>query len=358
MFEEEDDDGNESGVDTGNLEKGGCVEIEMEDGIGIDELEIEFENMDGSVKEQSGISGNQENSGSDQHPVENIDENTQQITTEVYVSDYTGEMSTVTSVPAPVETVGKTRQRNDSSGAVDNEITQVTPEDQIDDSTTMDGRMSPYPHTSSSDVNSPFRRPSTTGKNSARDKPTQNVTIQPALTTDSEDSVDMDSYISPHPGTSASQAMMPPSGGHKNRNGGSTVSRPSAQESLPKTSKSNGIQSSQQKSRIDLVTPRTHNINRSVPQRVNGTFHRSDTTTSAATSTSTSTYSKEQRIEAIRQRMESCLSAITNKVTEKSERSPHAPFLAYLGTKLSLVPPELLPNLEREILEMVNHHSM
>ena len=65
---------------------------------------------------------------------------------------------------------------------------------------------------------------------------------------------------------------------------------------------------------------------------------------------------KERRIEAIRQKMESCLTAITKKVTEKSNRSPHAPFLAYLGTKLPNVPPETLPSLEQQILQLVDSH--
>lgn len=67
--------------------------------------------------------------------------------------------------------------------------------------------------------------------------------------------------------------------------------------------------------------------------------------------------SKEKRIEAIRHRMESCLTAITNKVTEKGQRSPHAPFLAYLGTKLPNVSKEKLPALEQEILDLVGFHS-
>lgn len=70
-----------------------------------------------------------------------------------------------------------------------------------------------------------------------------------------------------------------------------------------------------------------------------------------------SSSSKEKQIDSIRQRMESCLTAITNKVCDKGQKSPHGPFLAYLGTKLPSVPKEHLPRLEREILDIVASYS-
>lgn len=75
-------------------------------------------------------------------------------------------------------------------------------------------------------------------------------------------------------------------------------------------------------------------------------------------STFTSASSRDKRLEAIRERMDSCLTAITNKVSDKAQRSPHGPFLSYLGTKLPSVPKEMVQKLEREILDLVEHYSL
>lgn len=108
----------------------------------------------------------------------------------------------------------------------------------------------------------------------------------------------------------------------------------------PKTSsavatfRSNQLQSSRRS--IQTTTPSTTNI---VP------------------ATSALALSKEKQIDAIRQRMDSCLTAITKKVSDKAQRSPHGPFLSYLGTRLPSVPKEQLPKLEREILELVDYYA-
>lgn len=78
------------------------------------------------------------------------------------------------------------------------------------------------------------------------------------------------------------------------------------------------------------------------------------TSTSATVSTST----KEKSLEAIRHKMDSCLTAIANKVSDKAQRSPHAPFLAYLGTKLPNIPKEKIQDVEKEILELVDYYSV
>lgn len=69
------------------------------------------------------------------------------------------------------------------------------------------------------------------------------------------------------------------------------------------------------------------------------------------------TTSNEKSIEIIRHKMDSCLTALQNKITDKTQRSPHAPFLAYLGTKLVNVPKEILSNVEEEILDVVKNRS-
>lgn len=67
--------------------------------------------------------------------------------------------------------------------------------------------------------------------------------------------------------------------------------------------------------------------------------------------------SNENKIEMIRRKMDSCLNAMQNKITDKAQRSPHAPFLAYLGTKLVNVPNEIISSVEEEILEIVKYYS-
>lgn len=56
----------------------------------------------------------------------------------------------------------------------------------------------------------------------------------------------------------------------------------------------------------------------------------------------------------LRRKLESCISSLSTKISEKHQRSPHAPFLAYLGTKLPNVPIEELPRLEKRILDLVD----
>lgn len=70
------------------------------------------------------------------------------------------------------------------------------------------------------------------------------------------------------------------------------------------------------------------------------------------------TTSKEISVDAIRNKMDSCLNAMANKITDKAHRSPHAPFLAYLGTKLPNIPQEIIPSVEEEILEIVKFYSV
>lgn len=67
---------------------------------------------------------------------------------------------------------------------------------------------------------------------------------------------------------------------------------------------------------------------------------------------------KEISVDAIRNKMDSCLNAMANKITDKANRSPHAPFLAYLDTKLSNVPQVAIPSVEEEILDIVKLYSI
>lgn len=107
-----------------------------------------------------------------------------------------------------------------------------------------------------------------------------------------------------------------------------------------KNTTKNGIQSSAltPKQIVPVSTSSTH---KSAPSRT----------------MNTAPTSKEKSLEAIRQKMDSCLSAIANKVTDRPQRSPHAPFLAYLGTKLPNVPKEKIAAVEQELLEIVTFHS-
>lgn len=43
-------------------------------------------------------------------------------------------------------------------------------------------------------------------------------------------------------------------------------------------------------------------------------------------------------MESVRRKLDNCISSLSAKIADKQERSPHAPFLAYLGTKLPSVP--------------------
>lgn len=64
--------------------------------------------------------------------------------------------------------------------------------------------------------------------------------------------------------------------------------------------------------------------------------------------------STEQSTEAMRHKLDNCIASLSAKISEKNHRSPHAPFLAYLGTKLPNVPKTELPRLEKQILDLVD----
>lgn len=84
---------------------------------------------------------------------------------------------------------------------------------------------------------------------------------------------------------------------------------------------------------------------------------RKSATTTTSTSSSlatTSTSLPDQSMDAVRSKLSSCITALSTKVSEKQNRSPHAPFLAYLGTKMPNVPNENLATLEKEILKLVD----
>lgn len=71
------------------------------------------------------------------------------------------------------------------------------------------------------------------------------------------------------------------------------------------------------------------------------------------TATTMPTSKNDQSMELVRQKLDSCISSLSTKISEKHQRSPHAPFLAYLGTKLPNVAADDLPNLEKQILDLV-----
>ncbi len=187
-----------------------------------------------------------------------------------------------------------------------------------------------------------------------------------------QESIDMDNYVSPCPGTSSSQAKTPSllgnnSTGRRNVSGpGDSMNGSSISKQQPRN-KSNDTLSMPPnnlpapKATIPVkaavgqgqarMSERTVPSNRAAAIIAPASHH------SASRDEMTSAAAKEKRIEAIRQRMESCLTAINNKVTEKGQRSPYAPFLAYLGTKLPHVQADILPVLEKEILELVDRYS-
>ncbi len=73
--------------------------------------------------------------------------------------------------------------------------------------------------------------------------------------------------------------------------------------------------------------------------------------------TATTVSSNEESMDAVRQKLDSCITSLSTKISEKQHRSPHAPFLAYLGTKLPNVSIEQLPALEKKILDLVDLFS-
>lgn len=107
---------------------------------------------------------------------------------------------------------------------------------------------------------------------------------------------------------------------------------------------------------------------RNVMQKKVGTVSRKNTPTATITSssrppntmqshTTTTSTSSDQNMDSIRHKLSSCITALNTKVSEKQSRSPHAPFLAYLGTKLPNVSKERLANLEKRILDLVESFS-
>ncbi|XP_037048567.1 uncharacterized protein LOC119083739 [Bradysia coprophila] len=324
-FDEDKGTSNNSDLETDLVDESESnIEIQLEDGIEIDELELQ--------------DGGYEKNGNDEHLDENMDKSGQHTSVKRVISKYTGEVSTFTYVSTPSIDVRVDQQHDSAVEAVDNEI----PQEQIDEP--VDGYMSPYSNATSTKVNVPSRQsiPTTAKGTSARINPMRSEINE--LSPTIEDSFDMDDYVSPHPGTSASQKIIPPS---------CRKLTPAANQLVPNASKPKNILST-----LPPSKKYKSNANRSAVNQSNETSSNANTVPIVAPTNPATTASKDQRIEAIRQQMESCLTAITNKVTEKSERSPYAPFLAYLGTKLSLVSQDILPNLEREILELVNQHSI
>lgn len=305
----EDDDERGSGVDVDDASN---IDIQLEDGIDINELR----NIDGA-DENSGVERNgnlritatfQNYHDNDQRDHENLADDVQEMATERILSDYSGEMSRIDYVSQPFNVFANDNSDSDDQTAEDNH--QST--EQID----ADNYISPEPGTSSSQVlNQPLaRNDSTAGKNtSARDSSITTAINRPEVT----------KQLPPnHPKANDTRSS--------SQQKSSTINPSATQKTLQKNT---------------TVRPNTSSTQKSASSRTD------------ATSELASALSKEKRIEAIRVRMESCLTAITNKVTEKAQRSPHAPFLAYLGTKLPNVPKEFLPSLEREILELVEFHS-
>ncbi|XP_037024895.1 uncharacterized protein LOC119066491 [Bradysia coprophila] len=62
-------------------------------------------------------------------------------------------------------------------------------------------------------------------------------------------------------------------------------------------------------------------------------------------------------MEKIKEKMELYLNACNDKLVKKPERSPHASFLSYLGSKMDGIPKEKIPALEKEILDIVYRFS-
>lgn len=67
----------------------------------------------------------------------------------------------------------------------------------------------------------------------------------------------------------------------------------------------------------------------------------------------TTSSSNNTSMDAIKEKMESYLKACNDKLQNKTDRSPHARFLSYLGTKMEKVPVEKLELVEKEILSVV-----
>lgn len=193
--------------------------------------------------------------------------------------------------------------------------------------------------------------------------------------------VNIDNYVSPHPGTSSSSknTIIPsyPSRCYDPKSGEIVIAR----IEKPVNHQLNDVRNSSQQQQFSSIEKTT--TASAQPARSNKTIqpntssapttfrpnqlHSTRRSTIVPTKPSTAKIvpvapalpsSKEKQFEAIRQRMDSCLTAITNKVSDKTQRSPHGPFLSYLGTRLPSVPKENIPKLEREILDLVDQYAM
>lgn len=321
-MEDDDERVNENEV-VGNLDDASNIDIQLEDGIDINELSNIFaadENSGVEQHENLRIIATFENyQDNDQRPDEDLNYGSEEMVTEQIISDYSGEASRIDYVSQPPNDFA-----NDNS---DNETAEA--DHQSSEPIDINNYMSPKPGTSSSQVlnHTLTQNHSTAGKDtSARDSSITRAINRPEIT-----------------------KQLPPN--NPKSNDTRFTSQQHSSSATRKTIQKNTALR-QDQDQVQPTLPSNQAIRPITSSTQKTTSSRTDATSELA-----SALSKEKRIEAIRLRMESCLTAITNKVTEKSQRSPHAPFLAYLGTKLPDIPKEVLPNLEREILELVEFHS-
>lgn len=379
------------------------IDIELEEGIGNNELNDLFGDDDGENSEihqppklqiaQSCL--NYEANCNDKQNA--LHDNSERTTKEHILSEYTGEISTVEFFATQTEEHFEEPidEDNDVSPCPGTSSSQVT----IPSSTTsvmmnrfLNWKKQQPSYKSSEDTHSVRQQqnslsvPTTTitanaavGQGQVRilERRFENdENNNPAIATTEEqfeDPIDMDRYVSPCPGTSSSQANNPTlyrndSTFGRNLSASDSMNRYSnLKQQLP--NKSNETRSLPQHRNCSSATKETIPAKATIGQgkvrvptvpsnrKAIPTAPAAHETASSRADATTSDATKEKRIEAIRQRMESCLTAITNKVTEKEHRSPYAPFLAYLGTKLPNVSMEILPRLEKQILDLVDRHS-
>lgn len=329
LLEEDDDEGMIDGNCTGNLDESSVgasqsINIELADNINFSEVNNVYDyDQNSGVTQHSGVRITDtvridQDNLNNQHVFEDF------VSEEIIISNYTDEISRIShmssSAPSPPP------NDNNEGPVTDKETTVSTTEErqQIGEPFTLDNYMSAYPSTSSSRnhaiVQQLLLNDSRAGKNvSARENIPTRVPQNSHKSNDTR-SLSQQQHLSRSDSTAPQKKV---------------TFRQDQVHLTQSTLPSN-----------QTVPPTTSSTQKSAPSRA-----------ATATSALDSESSKEKRIEAIRQRMESCLNAITNKATDKAQRSPHAPFLAYLGTKLPNVPAEVLPNLEREILDLVKFHS-
>lgn len=298
----------ENGAVSNDLDEvnGSNIDIQVEDGIDVDELKSIFGDGEGIEPERLTnhpiieLGQSHQNDCNVNKSVENTNGDGESTVTEHVHSEYTGELSTFRYIP--------TTDHYDDSSERHPQSEQITAMD-------MDRFMSPHPHTSSS-----YQRNQSSVRNSS--------TVG-NRTPSGVKRLEINKQLEPNnPRANASTAQQQRS---------SRIESSNPRKTAPK----NYVDRQDQSNRV--------NSSVNDPSRETRPLIRMN-----ATPTETS---KEKRIEEIRHRMESCLTAITNKVTEKTNRSPHAPFLAYLGTKLPNVPAKILAVLERKILDLVDAHS-